>query len=153
MPAARRRGYGQEWPPNFQPWMKSRVRPALDEQRESCNIVGSVLDAARPRKGLRPPSRIICVQRTSFSLICGHQATVKGARHVPLPSASPRRQPAPVEKPGQRPLPSLPAERSKRDPPDRTNSSELFRVNSGRNRRCRYCPGGCTTRDCAGVGL
>ena len=57
------------------------------------------------------------------------------------------------KKPGQRSLPSLPRRRSQRHPPDRTNSSELFRVNSGRNRRCRYCPGGCTTRDCAGVGL
>jgi len=55
---------------------KSRVPRALDEQRESCNIVGSVLDAARPRKGLRPPSLIICVKRTSFSLMCGRQATV-----------------------------------------------------------------------------
>jgi hypothetical protein len=34
---------------------ETRVRRALNEQRKSCNIVQSVLDAARPRKGLRPP--------------------------------------------------------------------------------------------------
>src|SRR5204862_1701500 len=40
-------------------------------------------------------------KRTSFHLIGGRQATLKGARHVPLPSASQRRQPPPVAKPGQ----------------------------------------------------
>jgi len=51
MPAARGRSCGQEWTPGFQPWMKSRVRRALNEQWESRNIVQNVLDAARPRKG------------------------------------------------------------------------------------------------------
>ena len=50
-------------------------------------------------------------------------------------------------------LQSAPGWRTGRHPPDRRISSAIFRLVSGRNRRCGDRPGGRTARDCAGVGL